>query len=397
MPVSNKPNPDATDQIAADATRFATFLGALPPTAEIVVLCHSDADGLAAGAILARRLQRAGRRVRALTTGKGGGAWNETTGRELAALHPPADALFVCDLGVRSDPVTGIPAGIPMFFIDHHRPAGLPPDAERSVVTGYGREPTPTSGLLALHCTESLAASASGAPEAAEDWIAAISLLSDLGDRAPFPLLAAAKKRYGAGKLRTATTLLNAPRRSAQGDATAALRLLIRAERPDAILDVEGDADAASLQRDRDEVAAAYAAAKKAAPHFSRDRSVPLALIRIHTPCQVHPLIAQIWRTRLPKLMVMGVNTGYRPGFVHFSGRCGSPHNLIEFLRAHRPAGADPTQYGNGHDHAAGGALPTDVWNRFVTDLGFDSGLLVGPGDEEAGAAAPDVQISLPL
>ena len=60
-----------------------------------------------------------------------------------------------------------------------------------------------------------------------------------------------------------------------------------------------------------------------------------MAVIRIHTACQVHPLIAQIWRTRLPNYIVFCANTGYRDGFVHFSGRCGKETELIAFLRDH--------------------------------------------------------------
>jgi len=55
--------------------------------------------------------------------------------------------------------------------------------------------------------------------------------------------------------------------------------------------------------------------AKKAAPVFSNR----VALIRLDTPCQVHPLIAQIWRTRLPQYIVISANEGYLPGRVNFS------------------------------------------------------------------------------
>ncbi len=190
------------------------------------------------------------------------------------------------------------------------------------------------------------------------DWIAAISVLGDIGDKAPFAVLAPAKKRYGAGVLRDATTLLNAPRRSASGDASGALALLMSVGAPARDL-LRRPPEAAVLRRDKEEVNAAYAEAKKAAPKFAG----PAAAIRIHTPCQVHPLVAQIWRTRLPKIIVMGVNTGYRPGWVHFSARCGKDTNLLDFFRAHRPDGADSRSYGQGHDQAGGGALPVPVWN----------------------------------
>ena len=204
------------------------------------------------------------------------------------------------------------------------------------------------------------------------DWIAALGVLGDLGDKAPFALIGPAKKRYGAGVLRDATSLINAPRRSASGDPSAALKLLLSVKHPKEISTGESE-EVASLRRDKEEVAAAYAEAKKAAPKFAGIA----AAIRIDTPCQIHPLVAQIWRTRLPKNIVMGVNTGYRPGWVHFSARCGKGTNLLDFFREHRPAGADSRSYGQGHDQAGGGALPVRVWNEFVRELGFGPEMIV--------------------
>ncbi len=252
------------------------------------------------------------------------------------------------------------------MFIDHHRPTGRPADAE--VLSAYGQTPTPTSGLLAYWCVRPCAAGDAGPGVAgdASEWIAAVSLLSDLGDRAPFALLAEARKRWGATHLRQATSLLNAPRRAATGDATPALELLLQAEHPREIADESNPASRA-LREAKAEVDLAFAQAKKAAPKFSGN----VALVRMHTPCQVHPMVAQIWRTRLPKQIVIGANGGYRPGHVHFSARCGPGTNLLDFLREHRPPGADPETYGNGHDQAGGGALPYAVWNLFVEGLGF--------------------------
>ena len=348
------------------------------------MLCHSDADGLAAGAILTTVLRRAGLpKVEVLATGKAGSAWSDETAALLASRQP--GALIVTDLGVREEPVWD---GPPPLFIDHHRPSGLPAAAE-TVITGYGVEPTPTSGILALACAGGLA----GVEADDLDWIAAVSALSDLGDKAPFGIIAAAKKRCGAGVLRDTVTLLNAPRRSASGDASAALELLLNAAGPRDIAKGDGPL-VESLRRDKEEVNAAYNEAKKASPRFAGEA----AAIRIHTPCQVHPLVAQIWRTRLPKFIVMGVNTGYRPGWVHFSARCGKDKNLLDFFRAHRPAGADPMHYGNGHDQAGGGALPTAVWNVFARELGFGPDMLVddhAPQPSAASAVAETPQSEL--
>ena len=362
------------DFLAASRRKFAVFRrrgAGGPVAAKTLVLCHSDADGITTGAILTVALRRAGLAVEVVATGKGGSAWSDETLALLEERRPVA--LIVGDLGVRAEPVS--PAGVPTFFIDHHRPSGLPPDAEERVVTGYGLEPTPTSGLIAFACVGGL----EGVNVDDLDWIAAISVLGDIGDKAPFAVLPPAKKRYGAGVLRDATTLLNAPRRTATGDASGALALLMSVAHPREI--VSGDRpEAAALRRDKEEVNAAYAEAKKAGPKFAG----PAAAIRIHTLCQVHPLVAQIWRTRLPKLIVMGVNTGYRPGWVHFSARCGRETNLLDFFRAHRPEGADSRSYGQGHDQAGGGALPTAVWNAFARELGFGPEMQVAEGETPA-------------
>ena len=358
------------DFLTASRRQFARFVEeAKGVGGSVFVLCHSDADGLAAGAILTLALRRAGLpQVEVQATGKAGSAWSDETRALLAARRP--EAVIVTDLGVREEPIWD---GPPPLFIDHHRPSGLPPDAERLVITGYGLDPVPTSGLLALACAGGLP----GVDVDDLDWIAAISVLSDIGDKAPFRLVAPAKKRYGAGVLRDATTLLNAPRRSPSGDASTALELLLSVKTPREIAKGESPA-AEALRRDKEEVNLAYAEAKKAAPRFAGST----AAIRIHTACQVHPLIAQIWRTRLPKMIVMGVNTGYRPGWVHFSARCGKETNLLDFFRAHKPAGADSRTYGQGHDQAGGGALPAPIWNTFARELGFGPEMQVEPSPE---------------
>ena len=101
-----------------------------------------------------------------------------------------------------------------------------------------------------------------------------------------------------------------------------------------------------------------------------------LVAIRMESPVQVHALVAMQWRQRFPKSVVFGVNTGYRPGWVHFSGRAPAGVDLLAFLARHRPAEAD-TSYGLGHRQASGGALPTAVWNRWADELGFGPEMLV--------------------
>lgn len=361
--------------------QFLTFLESVPDRTEhIHILTDSDADGLPAATILLKALRQAGYvNTTAEVRLKFESAWSPTVFNRLTTTAP--DALIIADLGSRSDPVL---LNVPTLLLDHHRPSGTPPGA--TLITAYRESNSekatsdiPTTGLMAFKCAEALL------PLQHDQflWLAAISLLSDLGDKAPFVELGMAKKEYGSAALRNLTSLLNAPRRSARGDASSALELLMLSTSPKQIL-TSTDSRIVELRdqllSDKAEVAEALSLARKLPPRFStilRDElGADLVAIRMHTPCQVHPLVAQQWRARFPKSVILGVNSGFRPGWVHFSGRAPRGVNLIRFLADHRPEGADQS-YGNGHDRAAGGALKVPIWNQFIKELGFGSELQV--------------------
>ena len=344
---------------------FADFLAALPKgtATDIHILTDADADGLPAGALLYRALRAACyTSVTVETRGKFENAWMPEVHERLRLRAP--ECLIVADLGARPD--TLLP-DVPTLLIDHHAPFGTPPGAV--LLTAYGTEPTATTGLLALWCAQAIA------PALADElqWLAGISLLSDLGDKAPFPDLAESKKRFSGTALKDLTALLNAPRRTADGDAAPALKLLMEAPTPKAALNTPSP-ELDALRTAKAEVSEALAIARKAPPRFStkwRDElGADMIAVRIDTPCQVHPLVAQIWRPRFPKAVIFGVNVGFRPGFVHFAGRAPKDVNLLKFIRAHTPVGADGT-FGGGHDQASGGALPVHLWNPFAVEMGW--------------------------
>lgn len=337
-----------TNQIGLD---FARAVSGFNPGAPLI-LTHNDADGLSSGALLARALARSGRMPDVRILGRGENPWSADMAAELASRSPPG--LVVADLGLRAGAVL---PGTPTVVIDHHVPTGDAGDA--TVITGYGQHPTPTTSLLAFWCAAGLA------PVDDLTWLAAIGIIGDLGDKASFPLLAEARKRFGTTALREAVSLLNAPRRTGSGDAAPAMALLMKADDPKAIISGEHP-ETALLTAARQEVKEALEAGRRVAPKVKG----PVALIRLHSPCQIHPLVAQSWTGRLKGNIVMAANTGYRPGWVHFAVRSGTGQDLVEFLRAHAPPDADEN-YGNGHQQATGGALRPPAWNAFIAGLGF--------------------------
>jgi single-stranded-DNA-specific exonuclease len=264
--------------------------------------------------------------------------------------------LIMTDLGVRAEPIV---PGVPTILIDHHVPQGTPDGA--MIVSGYGREPTPSSSLLAYHCVRALAE--------ADDlaWIAALGIIGDYGEKAPFAELADAKRRHGARALREVATLINAPRRSSTGDARPAFELLMRSAGPEEIL-AGGHPETALLTAARDEVKHELDRARRIAPRFAG----AVALIEIRSPCQIHPLLAQSWTNRLRKQIVIAANTGFREGYVHFAARTASGRNLIEFLREHAPPGSEGSAYGQGHEQASGGAPPVESWDVLRRSFGFN-------------------------
>jgi hypothetical protein len=328
---------------ATAARAFVQALGGFAPGRPALIVSHFDADGLSAAAILARALPGAEVRI----TGKGETPWEPGFADELRARAP--GGLIVADLGTRADAIL---PGCPTVVIDHHLPTGTPDGA--TTISGNGLDPEPTSALLAWWAV--------GAP-ADLLWLAAVGLVGDMSEG--HPELDEANARYGKTALRDAASLVNAPRRTAAADPSPALRLLMAGDGPKLI--TRGDSpDAQALRDAKAEVRDAVDAAKKVAPKVRGD----VALIRFHSPCQVHPLIAQQWRGRLKDKVVLAANTGYRPGWVHFAARSATGRNLVDFLAERRPPGAD-SRYGSGHAQATGGALRAADWNAFVDGLGF--------------------------
>ena len=344
---------DPTPTPEAAQSAFAAFLARLDKNKRVAGLHDSDADGVTAGVVWQRGLERLGfHSVTRLVPGRERNAWTPGSHALLQAANP--DSLFLMDLG--SQPIS-ILDGVPTCFIDHHHPEGCPPGD--TLVSAYTWNPIPNTSLIVYDLF------APHVDISDLDWIAAIGTLSDLGDKAPFPLIEAAKKKYTAKYLREVTSLVNATRRASDYNPEAAARALLAHDNPRALYESTSP-DVEIMRHAREEVKAALDEARKAAPTFAG----PVALVRLNTPCQVHPLIAQSWRTRLPKYIVIVSNEGYMPGRVNFSARAYSDKNVLQFLRSF-DLGEGEGNFGHGHDQASGGSLPPDRWNLLLEKMGF--------------------------
>lgn len=281
---------------------------------------------------------------------------------------------MVTDLGLRAE---GVLPDVPTLYVDHHRPEGAPAGA--TVVSGYHWDPIPNSAWLAYELLAPLV------DVGDLGWIAAVGTISDLGERAPWDALPALRKRYAAKWLKEAVALVNAARRGSAFDVATPLALLLRADHPRAVSEDEGGG-AGRLRAYRAEVQAALAEARRRAPVFSA--AAPLALVSLDSACQVHPLVAQQWRGRLPGHAVIAANVGYLPGVVAFSARTARPDLSLPALFRSVDLGAANASFGNGHDQASGGHLAPADFNRVVAALGFDARARVPDGGAAGGGGS---------
>ena len=334
---------------------FDAVIEKMPRDGTIGLVHDVDADGVTAGVVWQRVLERLGFRVARLSTNRERNVWTESNRALISAVKP--DFLWVLDLGCRDEKVL---PGVPTAFLDHHRPEGVLP--EDTLITGYGWEPeVPNTSWMTYEL-------ARGKVEVEDlDWIAVIGTLSDLGEKAAWPLIAEAKKKYTAKWLKEATALINAPRRASNFDPEAAARALTQFDNPKDLCNSDAP-DVQLLNAARAEVKAAMNEAKKAAPKFAGQA----ALIMIDSPCQIHPLIAQIWRGRLPKYHVICANTGYMENRVNFSARSAKGMSVLDFLKGFELSAGEGS-FGHGHDQASGGILPPERWHELLSQMGFET------------------------
>jgi len=355
--MSRSPHPvlDPTPTFDVARHAFNAFVDSLARDERTVALHDSDADGVSAGVVWQRVFERAGfSQALRVIPDRERNAWTKTNKERVRACAPAG--LFVLDLGTQPEPII---ENVPTCFIDHHRPEGVPP--ETTLISAYTWQPIPNTSLLVWQLCATITDTSD------LDWIAAIGTLSDLGDNAPVEMLAAAKRKYKIKYLKEATVLINAARRGSIYDPEAAARALLEHADPRHLVNSDAH-EVQQLRLAREEVKAAMNEAKKAAPVFAGR----VALVRMSSPCQIHPLIAQIWRTRLPGYIVIAANEGYLPNRVNFSARSALNLSVLDFLRKIELSEGEG-YHGHGHDQASGGSLPIDRWNELLAKLGFSS------------------------
>jgi single-stranded-DNA-specific exonuclease len=297
------------------------------------VVPHTDADGLAAGAIALRARGEDASAAILLARGR-------TPFGEDAPV--PDGPLAVLDWGVR-------PLAPPGLLVDHHAPEAEGRE-DQVVVSGYGEVPETTTAALMRRIV----------PDAPA-WLAAVGAVGDLGD-AGFALRECAGAERG--PVRRLVPLANAPRRLPDGPVREALALLVESESARAAL---ADPRAAVLADARAEWRSAFERVKRIAPLVNEHA----ALVRFASPYQLHPLVAAQWSRRLAPRVVVAANDGYLPGRVSFAVRGGSG-DLRAVLRAAVPdAGGE---FAHGHDRATGGSVPPEDFARLLVALGLDAG-----------------------
>lgn len=152
------------------------------------------------------------------------------------------------------------------------------------------------------------------------DWLCVVGTHGDLGStikwEPPFPDMKDCLKKYTKKALNDVVSLINAPRRTAERDVRSAWDALCSTSEPASVLNNP------RLKAARQEVADEVERCTHTPPKFSVDGRV--AVFRIKSEAQVHPLIATRWAAHLQSKaleIVLVANEGYIPDKINFSCR----------------------------------------------------------------------------
>lgn len=338
-----------------------------------LIVPDKDADGLSAGVILYRTLLALGLDESHLDVHlvQKGTNIHEETERTAMALKKPA-YIIVLDQGSRQAPPVIDDPATKSLIIDHHLSDTFPERA--SVVSACHYPPVATTSLLAFEICKTLH------PSIAEScaYLACIGTHGDLGNTlkwsSPFPDMSETFKTYTKKSINDAVSLLNAPRRTAKYDVITAWEALLQSKDPKELL------KNGRLQAARFEINEEVEMNTHTPPKFSPDGRI--AVLRINSKAQVHPVIATRWAGYLNSKaleIVVCANYGYLPDMVNFScriARCARSRdpavNIIESLKAAADLSTDGLRdrmgesFARGHKEASGGIVPTEAFEELM-------------------------------
>ena len=291
----------------------------------------------------------------------------------MAAKKP--EYIIVLDQGSTSAPPLVDELETKSLILDHHLSDAFP---ERSqVVSACHYPPVATTSLLTYEICKVLHPSL----ESSCAFLACIGTHGDLGNtlkwNPPFPDMKETFRTYTKKSINDAVSLLNAPRRTAKYDVITAWEALLHSKEPKDLL-ING-----RLQSARAEINEEVEMNTHTPPTFTPDGR--MAVLKINSAAQVHPIIATRWAGHLNSKalqIVMVANYGYLEGMVNFScriARCARsrdpPVNIIDSLKAAADLSTDGLKermgetFARGHKEASGGIVPAAAFEELMVLL----------------------------
>ncbi|CAF9918729.1 MAG: hypothetical protein GOMPHAMPRED_001609 [Gomphillus americanus] len=424
----------------ADMTTARNFFTECATNARRTLLVpDKDADGLSAGVIAYRTLLALNLpkdKISVHLLSKGTSVHDESERKAMLAYAP--ERVIVLDQGSRRGPRIVDDETVQCLVVDHHaRTEGENPEGA-IVVSACDCPPVSTASLLTYTICSTLH------PSIAEScrYLAAIGTHGDLGTtlkwKDPFPPMDSVFKTHTKKTINDCVSLLNAPRRTSTFDVISAWNALCNNNTPEPIL------KNIRLLNARADINEEVERCTHTPPKFSRDGRV--AVLRINSPCQVHPVIATRWAGHLKSKdleIVMVANEGYftttttttattenntneneteteeQEGKVNFSCRIARSAkarlgddavDIISLLK--EEAGEDLVSrmgesFARGHKEASGGIVGKAVFEEFLQRMGVgekkkkeeerkvDDAVGVGLGGGKAKVKLPEQKNSL--
>lgn len=338
-----------------------------------LIVPDKDADGLSSGVTLYRTLVSLGLDPALITVHlikKGTNIHDESERVAMAAKKP--GYIIVLDQGSRGGlPVIDDP-NTKSLILDHHLSDEFPKNAIVASACHY--PPVATTSLLTYEICKTLEQTIAESCA----YLCCIGTHGDLGNTLkwipPFPDMSPCFKTHTKKSINDAVSLLNAPRRTAKFDVITAWDALLSSSGPRDLL------KNARLQAARAEINQEVELNTHTPPKFSQDGRI--AVLRIHSAAQVHPVIATRWAGYLNSKaleIVMVANSGYIAGMVNFScriARCARnndpPVNIIESLKAAADLSTDGLRdkmgenFARGHKEASGGIVPVNAFEELM-------------------------------